>query len=101
MKREHRECRAQEPIRSEYVIQKLKEDTINTWLSWRVVHSIPLTVNIHGLESIDPEKQEAIKDAILSKEVAKADEFKLHKYKRGSIPVYYKGWQEALESISE
>ncbi len=88
------------PMKSGYVIQNLKGDTIDTWLSWKLPQGTSLVVNIVNSELVSPEKLSAIKDSIISDEVIALDDSLLHKGPKGSISVYYKGWGGALKNIS-
>lgn len=88
------------PMKSGYVIQNLKGDTIDTWLSWKLPQGTSLVVNIVNSELVSPEKILAIKDSIISDEVIALDDSLLHKGPKGSISAYYKGWGGALKNIS-
>ena len=87
-------------IKSGYVIQNLKGDTIDTWLSWRLTAGIPLYVNILNADQY-PEKAELVKEAILSTEFYEIDDNILGKAPKGTITKYYLGWAGALEAASE
>ena len=96
------EYRVQDPdsVKSGYVIQNLKGDTIDTWLSWRLVDGDIMHVNIVDGNKF-PEKVEIIKNAILSTEVIEIDDSLLHKGPKGYTSPYYFGWAGALEASSE
>lgn len=87
-------------IKSGYVIQNLKGDTIDTWLSWRLTAGAPLYVNILNANQY-PEKAELVKDAILSTEFYEIDDNILGKAPKGTITKYYLGWAGALEAASQ
>ena len=89
-----------EQIKSHYLIQNLKGDTVNTWLSWHLLKDYPLIVNIIGGEKLSQDKMDAIKNAILSTESISVDDSLLHKGPQGSASTYYKGWAGALDAIS-
>lgn len=88
------------PMQTGYVIQNLRGDTIDTWLSWNLVAGEMLTVNIKNSNAVTPEQLEAVKESIISTEVIALDDSLLHKGPKGSLSLYYKGWKGALESIS-
>ena len=88
-----------QPIKSGYVIQNLKGDTIDTWLSWRLVEGSILHVNVIDLQKY-PEKAEVIKNVILSEESLEIDDSLLHKGPKGVTSTYYLGWKGALEAAS-
>ena len=89
-----------ELVTSGYVIQNLKGDTIDTWLSWRLVEGDIMHVNIVDGHKF-PEKAEIIKNAILSTETIEIDNSLLHKGPKGTTSVFYLGWAGALEKSSE
>ncbi|HET6516701.1 MAG TPA: matrixin family metalloprotease, partial [Nitrosopumilaceae archaeon] len=86
-------------IKSSYVIQNLKGDKIDTWLSWRLTDNT-LYVNILNANEY-PEKAETVKDAILSTEFYEIDDNLLGKAPKGTITKYYLGWAGALETASQ
>ena len=85
---------------SHYLIQNLKGDTINTWLSWRLTDGEILHVNIVDAQKY-PKQSEIIKDTILSIETIEIDDSLLHKGPKGQTSTYFIGWKGALEKISE
>lgn len=85
---------------SGYIIQNLKGDTIDTWLSWRLVEGDTLHVNIVNGEKY-PEQVEIIKEVILSKEAIEIDDSLLHKGPEGTSSIYYIGWAGALEQTPQ
>lgn len=87
-------------IKSGYITQNLKGDTIDTWLSWRLTAGAPLYVNILNADQY-PEKAKLVKDAILSTEFYEIDDNILGKAPKGTITKYYLGWAGALEAASE
>jgi len=89
-----------EPVKSGYVIQNLKGDTIDTWLSWRLVDGEILHINIVNGKKYQ-ERLHVIKDAILSIESIEIDDSLLHKGPKGSTSLFYMGWAGALEAASK
>lgn len=85
---------------SNYLIQNLKGDTIDTWISWHLSQGKILYVNIVNAEKY-PEKIDAIKDVILSMESIEIDDSLLHKGLAGQSSTYYQGWSGALKSIEQ
>ena len=88
-------------FRSGYVIQNLKGDTVDTWLSWRLVKGDVLHVNIVNADKYPEEKVNAVKDALLSGTEIEIDDSLVGKGERGSTSHYYLGWQGALAKSSE
>lgn len=87
-------------VRSGYVIQNLKGDTIDTWLSWRLIEDETLYVNIVNARQY-PEQTKIIKNVILSKQAIEIDDSLLHKGPSGSTSLFYMGWAGALEKASQ
>ncbi len=87
-------------LKSNYIIQNLRGDTIDTWLSWRIPDGDTLHVNIINAHKY-PQEAEIIKNVILSTKVLEIDDSLLHKGPKGSTSLYYTGWMGALERSSE
>jgi hypothetical protein len=83
-----------------YVIQNLKGDTINTWLSWRLVDGTILHVNVIGADKY-PGKLDLIKEVILSQKAVEIDDSLLHKGPQGTTSTYYVGWDGALAQATK
>lgn len=87
-------------IKSSYVIQNLQGDTIDTWLSWRLVDGTTLHVNV-----IDASKYlgklDLIKEVVLSEQSIQIDDSLSHKGPKGSTSTYYVGWAGALAKAAE
>ncbi len=83
-----------------YVIQNLKGDTINTWLSWRLVDGTVLHVNVIGAGKY-PGKLDLIKDVLLSQKSIAIDDSLLHKGPQGTTSTYYVGWSGALDEVAK
>lgn len=87
-------------LKSGYVVQNLKGDTIDTWLSWRMVQNSVLHVGIVNADKY-PDKIPLIKEIILSDEVLEIDDSLLHKGPKGSTSNYFVGWSGALNDASQ
>ncbi len=88
-------------IGSGYVIENLKGDAIDTWLSWHLVKGDVLHVNIVNADKHPSEKIAAIKNVITSQETIEIDDSLLHKGPKGSKSLYYLGWSGALDAASQ
>lgn len=88
-------------IKSGYVIENLKGDTVDTWLSWNLVKGDVLHVNIVNAEEYSSERIAVIKKAITSKESIEIDDSLLHKGPKGSTSWYHLGWASALNTASQ
>ncbi|HEX9845764.1 MAG TPA: histidine kinase dimerization/phospho-acceptor domain-containing protein [Candidatus Nitrosotenuis sp.] len=82
-----------------YLIQNLRGDTIDTWLSWRPVSDSTLHVGIMNGAAY-PEKIQLIKEVVMSEESIDIDDSLLHKGPEGITSTYYLGWLGALKQAS-
>lgn len=87
-------------LQSNYVIQNLRGDTIDTWLSWRLVSGTILNIGIINAQKY-PDKVELIKEVVLSEESIEIDDSLLHKGPQGSTSIYYVGWTGALKQAAK
>ena len=85
-----------EPQTTGYTIQNLRWDTIDTYLSWRLVEGDTITVNILNSKNLDPEVIETVKKTILSDEVLEIDKSLLHTGPKGTTATMFVGWQQAM-----
>ena len=90
-----------QPQTSGYTIQNLKGDTIDTYLSWRLVEGATLVVNILDADKFDDEVIETIKKTILSDQVLEIDNSLLHKGPKGTTSTMYVGWQGAMAEAAK
>lgn len=96
------EYRVQDPglVKSGYVIQDLKGDTIDTWLSWRLVEGESLHINVLNSKKYQ-DRIDVIKQVILSEESIEIDNSFLHKGPSGTTSTHYIGWRGALLDASQ
>ncbi|TAK16762.1 MAG: hypothetical protein EPO37_07805, partial [Nitrosarchaeum sp.] len=90
-----------EVMKSGYVIQNLKGDTIDTFHSWDIPKERTLYVNIVNPNIIDNDKVQIIKDTILSEKTISLDDSLFHKALPGSQSTYFLGWSGALKQASQ
>jgi len=90
-----------EPQTTGYTIQNLRGDTIDTYLSWRLIEGSTLVVNILNADKFDDEVIETVKKTILSEEVLEIDNSLLHKGPKGTVSLLYVGWQGAMAAAAE
>jgi len=88
-------------MKSGYVIQNLKGDTIDTFHSWNIPKERTLYINIVNPNVIDSDKVQIIKDAILSEKTVSLDDSLFHKALPGSQSTYFLGWSGALKQASQ
>lgn len=87
-------------LSSGYIIQNLKGDTIDTWLSWQIPPEKTLYVNVISNSHLTDTKFNIIKSVIDSDETIEIDDNLLHKGPPGSTSTYYLAWSGALNSLS-
>jgi hypothetical protein len=87
-------------INTGYVIQNLRGDTVNTWVSWRIADGSVIHVNLVNAKKY-PGKLELVKETIISDEGIDIDDSLLHKGPQGSTSTYYVGWVGALKNASK
>jgi len=88
-------------MKSRYVTENLRGDTIDTWKFWNMVYGTSLTVNILNSDLVDDEKIISIKEAITSNEIKLIDDSLSHKGPEGSYSKYYLGWAGSLKDAVE
>lgn len=88
-------------LQSKYLIQNLRGDTTDTWVSWNIIPNRALTFTILEESNISEEKINAIKNAILSEKSLQIDNSILHEGSKGTFSTYYVGWQGAMQQASK
>lgn len=89
-------------VKSKYLVQNLKGDTVDTWVSWVLIGNTPMFINIINSDAAPQEKVDAVKDVILSKETIAVDDTMLNPDAPGGTKItLYKGWVGALEKAAE
>jgi len=83
-----------------YIIQNLSGETINTWLSWRLVNGTVLHINVINSDKY-PGKLDLIKEVLLSQQAIDIDDSLLNNGPKGSTTTYYTGWGGALAKASK
>jgi len=86
-------------LKSNYLIQNLKGDTIDTNLAWHLVEGDTLHVNILNADEF-PEMAQVVRNVILSEDVLEKYDSFLDKLPTGSKSIYYEGWANALQEAS-
>ena len=89
------------PLQTQYVIQNLRGDTAETWVSWNLTPNKSLTFTILGQSLVSPEKISEIKDVVLSEKSLQIDNSFLHKGLKGTSSTYYVGWAGAMKQASQ
>lgn len=89
------------PLHTQYLIQNLKGDTTETWVSWNLTPNKALTFTIIGESLVSEDKFNAIKDVVLSEKSLQIDNSLLRKGLKGTTSTYYLGWQGAMNQASK
>lgn len=89
-----------EPQSTGYTIQNLKGDTIQTYLSWRLVQGDTIRVNVLNADKYDPKILEVITKTILSEKELEIDNSFLGKGPKGTTTIMYEGWAGALQAAA-
>lgn len=77
-----------EPVKSKYLVQNLRGDTLQTWIPWMLTGGQALYVNILDNDLATQERIDIIKNIIESEETLDIN---------NGITTYYKGWTGALQ----
>lgn len=85
---------------SNYLIQNLKGDVIDTWVAWNLVNGQVLHITIKNDAKLSADKIDAVKDAILSTQTVTLDDSLLGKGPPGTSSIYYKGWKGAAKTAA-
>lgn len=91
----------QEEMKSSYLVQNLRGDTVETWINWRIPEGDLFHIHIVDSDEVTSPRIQAISEAVHSRETIQIDDSLVHKGPEGSTSTYYKGWLGALESISD
>jgi predicted Zn-dependent protease len=89
-----------ENYNTNYVIQNLKGDTINTWISWRIAEGRPIDIEIVNRAGLNDDAIAVIKEVILSTKTVEIDDSLLHKGPKGASSSYYLGWTGAMKKAA-
>lgn len=89
------------PIKTKYVIENLRGDTMDTWRFWKLDEEATLIVSIANPDVVDAHKIDVIKGAILSGDKIDIDDSVTHKGLPGTASTYFVGWKGALEEAAK
>lgn len=82
---------------SNYIIQDLQGNTVNTWVAWDIADNRIIHVHVTNTANIGQNMIDAIKDAILSTKMVSIPNSATGRGSQGSS-IYYVGWQGAAEN---
>lgn len=83
---------------SNYVIQNLQGDTVNTWVAWNIANGRIIHIHVTNTANLPQSMIDAMKDAILSTKVVTIDDSLTGKGPKGSSSMYYVGWTGAADN---
>jgi len=94
---------SKEPIimKSKFVIENLRGDTIDTMKSWRLLSGELLNVNILNDDILTIDQQEAVNKVIMSTDSVQLDDFMVNRGFQGSESTYYLGWAGAMTAAKK
>ena len=87
------------PLKTQYLVQNLKGDAMETWYAWQPRDKID--IHIVNEQSYPQDKIDAIKNAILSTETIEIDNSLVFKGDEGTFSTYWLGWKGAIDHIRE
>jgi len=88
-------------MKSKFVIENLRGDTIDTMKSWRILSDDSLNVNLLNGDVLTKEQHSAVIKVIMSTESIQLDDFILNKGQLGSESTYYLGWAGAMSEAKK
>jgi len=77
-------------LQSNYEIEDLKGDKINTWVSWKITQGDVFHIHVQSSPEVTDDRLNVIRDVIFNNDTVTIDNH-----------TYYKGWSGALEQISK
>jgi len=94
---------SKEPLmmKSKFVIENLRGDTIDTMKSWRLLSGELLNVNLSNDDILTVEQQAAVNKVIMSTDSIQLDDFMLNRGFQGSESTYYLGWVGAMSAAKQ
>jgi hypothetical protein len=82
-----------EPLRTYFVIQNLRGDTIDTWMRWQIPENSIFHIHVARTHELTEHRMDIIHDVIYSDEILEPNGI-------DSNSVYYKGWYGAIRNLS-
>lgn len=87
-------------LKTKYLVDDLRGDTVDTWKLWKIDDSSPLVVNIKSSDLVDQQKIRVVQEAIMSTRKIEIDDSVTHKGPAGGTSTFYLGWMGALQSYA-
>ena len=97
------DSKSKEPLmmKSKFVIENLRGDTIDTMKSWRLLSGELLNVNLSNDDILTVEQQSAVNKVIMSTDSILLDDFMANRGFQGSESTYYLGWAGAMSAAKQ
>ena len=89
------------PMKSKFVVENLRGDTIDTLKSWRLISGEMLSVNLLNDETLTEEQHDAVINVIMSTDSIELDDFMVNRGFEGSYSTYYLGWAGAMSEAKK
>jgi len=83
---------------SNYLIQNLQGDTVDTWVAWNIADGRIINIHITNTANAPQSMIDAVKDAILSTKTVTIDDSLTGKGPKGTSSTYFVGWEGAVEN---
>ncbi len=83
---------------SNYLIQNLQGDTVDTWVAWNIAGDRIINIHITNTANAPQSMLDAVKDAILSTKTVTIDDSLTGKGPKGTSSTYFVGWEGAAEN---
>ncbi len=87
-------------IKTKYVIENLRGDTLDTWKSWRIVEGSTMHVNLVNSEAISNKTMDITVNAITSEDSVEIDDPVTYRGPTGFKSTYFMGWAGALKDAA-
>lgn len=81
---------------SNYVIQNLQGDTVDTWVAWNIENDRIIHIHVVNEAKIPQDMLDAVENAILSTKTVSIDNSQTGNGPKGTSSVYYTGWEGAV-----
>ncbi|MGI0060056.1 MAG: matrixin family metalloprotease [Nitrosotalea sp.] len=85
---------------SNYVLQNLQGETVDTWVSWNIENGRVIHVHVVNEAKVSQDLINALTDAIMSTKIVRIDDSQTGTGPQGTSSTYYVGWTGAVEQAS-
>ncbi|WP_428326772.1 matrixin family metalloprotease [Nitrosopumilus sp.] len=92
---------ADSPMKTKFVIENLRGDTIDTVKSWRILDGDALNVNLINGDVLTSKQHNAVLKVINSTDSILLDDHIINRGPPGSESVYFLGWAGAMEEAAK